>query len=150
MLYDATVLRTAKCHNVQNRYSDPNPIIALSKLKRCPKGENTIRDICLDPVQIHFWSPHQIRVYNSLCKRDDARLCIDATGGLSKRVIHVDNTKSQHIFLYVAVLHCSVGQFTVSSLFSECQDTVTISNWLRRWIQSGATFPKQVVSFDIL
>lgn len=146
LLYSATVLRMAKYQHVQSKYKDPNPMIALQKFKRSPGGRNVIRDIHLDPVAVLFWSPHQVRVYNNLAKRPDACLCIDATGGVAKQVIHVDNSKSKHIFLYFAVLFCSVGRVTVSSMFSESQDTVRINTWLRRWIQSGAQFPKEVVS----
>ncbi|KAG5864213.1 hypothetical protein JTB14_010021 [Gonioctena quinquepunctata] len=112
---------------------------------RCPEGRNVVRDIGSDPVIVHFWSPHQIRIFNNMNKIENARLCIDATGKHAKYVLHMNNEKSHHIFLYIGVLYCSAGQFSV--MFSESQDTVTISTWLRRWIQSGAQFPKEVV-FD--
>lgn len=144
-LYEANVLSTAKYQFRQKQYKDENPIIALSKLKRCVEGENVIRDIGYDPVKVLFWSPHQVRAYNNFLKMQDCCLCIDATGKLSKHIIHVDGNKSQHIFLYLGVLSYSNGSFTVPAMFSERQDTVTISNWLMRWIQSGAEYPKEVV-----
>lgn len=145
-LYNANVLRNAKHQSLKKRYRDSNAISAISKFKRSPEGYDVVRDIGLDPVVVHFWSPHQIRLFNDIAKREHIRLCIDATGGLAKYFMHVDENKSQHIFLYLGVIHCSFGQFAISGMFSECQDTVTISTWLRRWIQSGAKFPKEVVS----
>lgn len=124
-LYNSAVLWTAKHQDFQSKYREPNAMVALSKFKRCHEGQQVVRDICLDPVGVLFWSPHQIRLYNNLVKRDDARLCIDATGGVAKYVKHVDNNKSKHIFLYIAVLYCSIGRITVSASFSECQDTVS-------------------------
>ncbi|KAG5863045.1 hypothetical protein JTB14_009343 [Gonioctena quinquepunctata] len=115
---------------------------------RCPEGRNVVRDIGSDPVIVHFWSPHQIRIFNNMNRIENARLCIDATGKLAKYVLHVNNEKSHHIFLYIGALYCSARQFSVMEMFSESQDTVTISTWLRRWIQSGAQFPKEVVCYS--
>ncbi|KAG5868069.1 hypothetical protein JTB14_020742 [Gonioctena quinquepunctata] len=144
-LYKGDVLRTARYQSEQKKYRDRNPLLTLSKFKRCPECRNVVRDIGSDPVIVHFWSPHQIRVFNNMNKIENARLCIDATGELAKYVLHVNNEKSHHIFSYIGVLYCSAGQFSVMEMFSESQDTVTISTWLRRWIQSGAQFPKEVV-----
>ncbi|KAG5887001.1 hypothetical protein JTB14_024217 [Gonioctena quinquepunctata] len=128
-LYKGDVLRTAMYQSEQKKY----------------QGRNVVRDIGSDPVIVHFWSPHQIRIFNNMNKIENARLCIDATGKLAKYVLHVNNEKSHHIFLYIGVLYCSAGQFSVMEMFSESQDTVSVSTWLRRWIQSGAQFPKEVV-----
>ncbi|KAG5860832.1 hypothetical protein JTB14_019385 [Gonioctena quinquepunctata] len=131
-LYKGDVLRTARYQSKQKKYRDRNPLSALSKFKRCPEGRNVVRDIGSDPVIVHFWSPHQIRIFNNMNKIENARLCIDATGKLAKYVLHVNNEKSHHIFLYIGVLYCSAGQFSVMEMFSASQDTVTISTWLRR------------------
>lgn len=144
-LYSANVMRTAKYEFQQKEYRDPNPLMAVAKLKRSTEGRNVVRDIGLDPAVVYFWSNHQLRVYNALRASPDACLCIDATGNVAKHYIHVDNKKSQHMFLYHGVLHCSVGTLPVFSMFSEAQDTVTISSCLRRWIQSGAKFPLECV-----
>lgn len=144
-LYKGNVLRNAKYENRKKQRRDSNPIVALSKFKRSQEGKNVVRDIGSDPIKVHVWSPHQNRVYNKLIKLEDALLCVDATGKLACSIIHPDGEKSQHIFLYIGVLHCSETQFTVPAMFSETQDTVTICNWLMRWIQSGAESPKEIV-----
>ena len=144
-LYGANVLRNAKYQFQQKEYRDPNPIIALSKFKRCPEGQNIVRDIGSDPVKVFFWSPHQIRVYNKINMLNGSRLCIDATGKLTKCVMHVDGQKSQHIFLYLGVLSSLNMQSAVFAMLSERQDTVSITTWLMTWIQSGADYPKEVV-----
>ena len=74
-----------------------------------------------------------------------SRLCIDATGELTKCVMHVDGQKSQHIFLYLGVLSSLNMQSAVFAMLSERQDTVSITTWLMTWIQSGADYPKEVV-----
>lgn len=145
LLYNADVLRTAKLQALQEKYRNPNPIMACSDLKRSGCCENVVRHIGFDPVLVHFWSPHQIRLYNDLISREHIRMCVDASGEIAKSLKHIDGKNSQHIFLYILVLYCSFGQFTVGSMFSEHQDTVTILTWLLRWLQSGAKCPKELV-----
>lgn len=62
--YNANVLRTAKYEMTKKEYLDPNPMMALSKLKNSEKGQNIVKDIGLDPVKVYFWSPHQNRLFN--------------------------------------------------------------------------------------
>lgn len=100
-LYEASVLRNARCQEKQKKYRDKDPIIALSKFKRS-EGLNIVRDIGNDPVKVLFWSPHQNRTYNHLMKVTDCCLCIDATGILALKVKHVDGEMSQHIFYILA------------------------------------------------
>ncbi|KAM8701803.1 hypothetical protein ACLKA7_001758 [Drosophila subpalustris] len=141
-LYAAPVCRNAKYEAAKKLHRKADPLDAISDLKRSLEGQGVIRDIGKDPVKVYIWSPHQIRVYNKL--RKTARLCIDASGGRFIEYVHVDGKKSHHIFLHIAVLHCSIGQFVVSSMLTEKQDMVTITSWLLGWIQSGAQYPKEV------
>lgn len=145
LLYSANVLRTAKCQSKKRKYLDDDPMTAISKFKRSREGLNIIRDIGLDPIKVYFWSPHQTRLYNKLIKNADSSFCVDATGGLAKQIVHVDGKKSQNIFLYHGVLHTANIQCAVTSMLSECQDTVTITSWLMRWAQAGAEYPKEIV-----
>lgn len=142
-LYNADVLRTAKYQAQLQKYRDLDPIRAISKFKKA-EGQTIIRDIGYDPFVVHFWSPHQIKVYNKIMKKNSC-LCIDATGGIGKKIIHVDGSKSHHIFLYLGVLSYPNSNVTSSGMLSEHQDTVTITTWLMKWIQSGADYPKEVV-----
>lgn len=143
-LYSAKVLRMVKYESQQKKYRDSDPIQAIAKFKKS-EGRTIIRDIGFDPFVVHFWSPHQIRLYNKIIQTKDSFLCIDATGGIGKRVLHVDGSKSQHIFLYLAVLSSPNADFAACEMLSEHQDTVSISTWLMKWIQSGAEYPKEVV-----
>lgn len=110
---------------------------------------NIIRDIGLHPVLVYIWSPHQIQIYNKLIKVENSSLCIDATGGIAKKILHVNGEKSKNIFLYHGVLHTENVQCAVTSMFSERHDTVTISTWFMRWAQSGAEYPKEIVSIHL-
>lgn len=145
ILQKAHVLRNAKYEIKKKKHLDPNPLTALLKYKKSQEGHNVVRDIGLDPIYVYFWSSHQNRLHNVFIKLEEALMCIDASGMLAKNVISEDGEKSQHIFLYIGVLHCSITQFTVFAMFSERQDTVTISSWIMRWIQSGGDIPKEVV-----
>jgi len=48
----------------------------------------SIHLISANPFMVHYWSPHQMTVYKETLKlsKSRLRLCIDATGGLVKKI----------------------------------------------------------------
>lgn len=145
--YSGGVLRTAKSQATKREYLDPNPIKSLGKMKRqTTKGQNVIRDIGFDPIFVHFWSPHQTRVYNQKIREEGAPIAFDCSGQVAYEIAHEGGEKSQHFFLYLGVISCHAGQFSVVQQISERQNTVTINTWLEKWLESGALIPKEVVS----
>lgn len=147
MLHGPGVLRNAKYEAKKSSYLDLDPIKALALLKRkTVAGANVVRRIGYDPFFVHFWSSHQIRIFNANMVECDASLAIDATGKVSPKLKMVNGDTSGHLFLYTATLRCHNGTFPVTRQITECHDTVSICNWLKNWIKSGAKFPREVVS----
>lgn len=72
-------------------------------------------------------------------------MIIDAISGIAKKCLLMPNEKSHSLFLHLAVINCDKGQFAISEAITERQDAVTIEYWLKRFIQDGANYPKQVV-----
>lgn len=148
-LYGADVLRTAKHELRKSQYLDKDPIKALAILKRkTTSGQSTIHNIGLDPFHVHFWSGHQNRIYNSKVNKK-AWVIVDATGSLSRKIVHIDGRNSKHLFLYTAVLQTEAGPIPVCRQVTESHDAVSISNWLKEWTKSGAKFPAEVVNILI-
>lgn len=152
-LPSSTVLRTLKSEYTKKQFLDNNPVIALSILKRKSSiGRNVIHKIGYDPFFVYFWSSHQVKLYNTQVAEGGCSLAIDATGGVAPKIIHVDGRKSKHLFLYTGTLNCPGGLFPVMRQITECQknDTASISDWLKKWLQSGANYPTEVVSCTFL
>ncbi|CAH1183973.1 unnamed protein product [Phaedon cochleariae] len=127
-LYNADVLRVAKHECIRMQYLDQDPIKAIAILKKSSVGQNVIRDIGYDPFHVTIASAHQIRVFNKMNRICETNLSIDATGGVAKKIVHVDGRVSKHIFLYNAESH----------------DMASISKWLLGTIRCGMEFPRQV------
>lgn len=108
------VLRQAKYEYVNAQYVNADPIKALGILKRkSTLGGNVIQKIGIDPFFVHFWSNHQIEVYNAKAAENGSYLAIDATGKVASEITHVDGSKSKHLYLYTGVLHCKAGPLPV-------------------------------------
>ena len=73
-------------------------------------------------------------------------LLLDSSSGVAQKIIKENKQKSRSIFLHVAVINSEMGQFSVTYSATERQDAITIETWLKKFIQSGAEYPKQVVS----
>lgn len=146
-LYNNNTLRKTK-----QQYNDKTlgivlktPVESLVELKRNSRFAGSIHDIGIDPFLVHYWTGHQLLIYKDVCKQY-AKLSIDATGGLVKKIIRSSlSLSSAHIFLYEAVISTNYGQIPVSQMISEKQDTLTIFNWLGNWIKSGVKTPNEAV-----
>lgn len=144
----ADVMHVAKNEHLQSSLLDKDPIVAIAKMKRIGRTEEklSIRNVGYDPFYVQYWTHHQNLIYEKYTKRETASLKIDATGGLVSKILRADGTFSQHIFLYLAVVNSSAGQFSVTQMLTEVQDTGTLQNWLVQWRRSGAPLPKETVA----
>lgn len=148
-LPSASALRRVKLEYKKSLYLHEDPIKSLGLLKRSkPLGQNVIHKIGFDPFFVYFWSSHQIKFYNTKVAERDASLAIDATGKVAPKIKHSNNENSKHLFLYTGTLNCQSGSLPVMRQITECHDAASISDWLRKWLQTGAQYPKQVVRFS--
>lgn len=146
-LPNSSVLRVAKHEYKKSQYLHNDPIVALGLLKRATAlGKNVIQKIGFDPFFVYFWSSHQLKVYNAKMVENDTCICIDATGKVASKIVHANKEKSKHLFLYTGTLHNSSLSVPVMRQVTESHDTASIADWLRKWLQTGARFPKEVVS----
>lgn len=73
------------------------------------------------------------------------RAFVDATGSIVKKLCKADGSISSHMFLYVCVINCKSGQFSVCQIITESHNVNSIHFWLAEWLRSGASVPKEVV-----
>lgn len=149
-IYNGPTLRKVKQENRDNKLGIEinNPILSLIELKHTIPFGGSIHNISADPLMVHYWSPYQMIVYKETSKMTNhgVRLCIDATGGLVKKIKRTtQNIKSAHIFLYSIVLHDGSIQVPVCQMLSEIQDIPSITYWLSEWVRAGAPHPNEVV-----
>lgn len=139
LLPTANALRCMKYKENKAKQIDEDPIRALCLLKGEPFYKGIIRDICIDRFAIHYWSNEEIQNYRMLGRLNKTpTLCIDATGSVVKKIHHLSQQQSSHIFLYEMVAHDREEQirFSVAHMLSEKHDNVTISYWLSEWQRS--------------
>jgi len=131
-IYNGPVLRKVKqeIRDTKLGIEINNPILSLIELKHTTPYAGSIHLISADPFMVHYWSPYQMAVYKETLKlsKNRLRLCIDATGGLVKKIKRTtQDVTSAHIFLYVIVLHDGIIQVPVCQMLSEIQDIPSIS-----------------------
>lgn len=102
-----------------------------------------IYEIGLDHFYVMYWSPTQLFLYK---KKEDniGSISIDATGGLVKQIPKPDGSK-RVVYLYQAVCGYRKKILPLFQLISEKHDTNTLTYWMREWLRSGGSVPKQVV-----
>jgi len=149
-IYSGPVLRKIKQEIRDNKLGIEinNPIQSLIKLKHTTPYAGFIHLISADPFMVHYWSPYQMAMYKETLKisKNKLRLCIDATGGLVKKIRRTtQDVTSTHIFLYLVVLHDGIIQVPVCQMLSEIQDIPSITYWLSEWVRAGAPYPSEVV-----
>lgn len=98
-------------------------------MQNCNPWQNTIHNLSFQPFVLHYWTPDQLRVYNSFVKKEPAaKICIDATGDVVKK-INRPSTLSKYIFIYLIVIKLTnenEGQISVCQMLSESHNTNTI------------------------
>lgn len=105
-----------------------------------------IHEISLDKFFVMYWTPTQLYLYKKFLEEDCAgSISIDATGSLPKQIQKPDGSKSV-VYLYQAVCGYRQKILPLFQLVSEKHDTNTLNYWIREWIRSGGSPPKQVVT----
>ena len=104
-----------------------------------------IQTLSINPFTVHYWTNHQIHVYNQHWKKGHVSLALDATGGLCKRIIRPNNEPSNVIYLYEGVILTEDGQFSVGQMITEAHNTNSIKHFLAEFLRSGAIAPKETV-----
>lgn len=101
-LYKSSILHVVKNESKQSQYFNSDPIKALCIMKYSVYA-NCIHNIGIDPFFIHYWTNHQLQVYRKYCLSDISTIYIDATGSIVKKLMRLNDTLSQHIYLFNAV-----------------------------------------------
>lgn len=143
LLPSQPVMRQAKHEFVKSQYLNKDPIIALQMLKKTALGQNVIRNIGSDPFFVYIFTSHQIRIWNMFSR--EVPLIIDSSTGIARKLDRL-GSKSHTLALHLGVINCKYGQLAVFEGVTERQDTLTIEYLLKRFLQLGAKYPKQVVS----
>lgn len=143
-LPSSPVLRTARSQHRRKQFTDPDPIKALQKLKH-GDAAFIVRNIGLDPFYVHYWSRHQLNIYQDYVNKGSSRLCLDATGSIMRKIVHNEKIPPKSIYLYHGVIGFDQVQFPVTQMISESQTANRITDWLMEWIKTGASSPKEVV-----
>lgn len=78
-LTSSPVLRTARSQHRRKQFIDPDPIKAPQKMKHADAAF-IVRNIGLDLFYVHYWSRHQLNIYQDYVNKGSSRLCLDATG----------------------------------------------------------------------
>lgn len=149
-IYNAHSLRNAKYEYSQGLHVDKDPITALCLLKSSSM-KNCIHSISLYPFHVYYCSVQQLQIFQAYCRanQNDAKINIDATGSLVRKIVRPDGSISGHIFLYQVVIYWMNTQISVYQMLSEKHDALSIESWLRYWVNTlGAPRPNEVVSDD--
>lgn len=138
-----TSLRQAKHRAVSSLRHHQDPVNALGIMKIIHKYDGAIRNIGFDKFYVHFWKNLQMTIYKEqYTKCAVPTVSFDATGGVCKKIKRYDNNYSSSIFLYEGIMDVKGQSFTVTSMLSEQHDNISISLWLKRWLQCGLKPPK--------
>jgi len=138
-----TSLRVAKHRAVSSLRHHQDPINALGVMKQIHKYDGAIRDIGFDTFFVHFWTNLQMKIYKEqYTKCAVPTISFDATGGVCKKIKRYGNNYCSSIFLYEGIMKVEDQSFTVTSMLSEQHDNISISLWLKRWLQCGLKPPK--------
>jgi len=136
-LYSSDVLRKTKLEVAKAEYIDSDVFRALVILK-CSSLNNVIHNVGLHPIFVHYWTNHQLHIYQKYAIESNACVFVDATGSIVKKICHADGSMSKHVFLYQCVINCKNGQFSVCQMLSESHNANSIHFWLAEWLRSGA------------
>ncbi|XP_053595597.1 uncharacterized protein LOC106693211 isoform X2 [Microplitis demolitor] len=112
-----------------------------------PCFANSILAIGDTPFYLFYATPTQFHTYAEYLRiyRKYSSICIDATGGLVKKLTDSRDKKTGYIFLYQVVINFKGTSISVYQMLSETHDAKFISFWLSRWVQK-VNPPREAVS----
>jgi len=147
LLFNA--LRVLKYQKRQKDKLHQDSIMALAQLKGIVPFNQMIQDIGYDRLYLHYWTLTEINTYSLYTTQNKfPRVSIDATGGLSRKLIMISGRISSPIFLYeiVVMYFKKKCQFTAVHVLSERHDSTSIGYWLTKWSRIIIVLPKKVVT----
>ena len=147
--YNAEVLHTAK-HQAKRKKLDfkrfSHPMLSVLEMKGHPEYSESLKEIAIDKMYVMYWLPTQISLYKSFIKKDEiGSICIDATGGLVKTILTMDNSRRVILLYQIETLYDNKS-LPLSQFVTEKHDANTLAYWIREWIRVGIPAPKQIVS----
>jgi len=93
-------IRKAKSEQKCKDRHDPQEIISLNIMQNCSPWQDIIHTLSFQPFVLHYWTPDQLRVYNSFIKKEQAaKICIDATGDIVKKINRPLTYQNIYIFM---------------------------------------------------
>lgn len=119
-----------------------NPPLNLLHQSKYGKYAGCIHGINLLKFHCIYWSPEQLQIYTSWCKKNrNAILAIDATGSIATQT-----TKSDpHVFLYQCMLVTKEGSVPVFQMVSADQRSFIIAHFLRFILTKNVPRPPIIV-----
>lgn len=148
ILYSSRVLRKAKQTELDDRLgiTDCNAIGNL-QIHKYTKRPGSIHGIDLDPFYIMYWSKEQITLYKMINRSKKAYFTMDATGGIAKKLLMPDGTKSAHLFLYQCVIVPEDNRgIPVFQMISTKQDAALLTYFLLEIRRAGAAVPSVTIT----
>lgn len=145
ILPSSAVLRKAKEERLLKQHGlvFSNPVLNLLNSAKEGKYVGSIISISLFPFYCIYWTPEQLLLYTSRCKKDpEAFLTLDATGGVVKR----ESSQDSPIFLYQCVFVTKDGSVPVFQMVSADHRAMMIAFFLRNIIAKNVPVPRTVVT----
>lgn len=115
-------------------------------MKRNPLYNNAIKDTGSDRFWLIYGTKLQRHIYKEYIRlhKDSAFICLNATGGVVKKLRRGQNT-SGSIFLYSIVMNFRGVTCAAWQMLSKSHDTEFITLWLKQWIRDCGTIPPETV-----
>ena len=142
-------LRIIKCRTKCSGQLDPDPILAVIKMKNTEPYNTIFKDIGYDPFFIHYWSAAQTNCYRIYTRTNKLpRVSIDATGSLVRRINLLSGRRTKAIFLYEVAVYDEKtrSQFSVTNMLSERHNNIAIAFWLMSWMREDIKPPRICVT----
>lgn len=75
------------------------------------------------------------------------KLIVDATGSIIKNIYKFNLETTRSIFLYEAIIYDEVNKrsTTLTNMLTERHTTISIFNWLAKWLSCNIPQPRQTV-----
>jgi len=141
-------LRALKSRKIASTKRHNDTITSLVIMKSENDYKNILHDMGSHPFFIHYHSGEQIHMYRKYCSSNPyPKLIVDATGSIIKNFYKFNLEKTRSIFLYEAIIYDEVNEqsTTLTNMLTERHTTISIFNWLAKWLSFNIPQPRQTV-----
>jgi len=141
-------LRILKSRKQAQSKRHTDKLTALAIMRTEEDFKNILQDMGSHPFFIHYRCSEQIHIYRSYCRTVQyPLLIIDATGSVVNFFSKFGFQKTRFLFLYEGVVYDNIKKhsFTVTTMISEGHDSISIFNWLAKWIKCDIPTPNETV-----